>query len=151
MEIVVDSSVLVGMLVPNDVWHERTVELWAAIEANGHQAIVLDCVVAEAISVAVRRLREKGFVAKVQSLLDGLDTYVPYDMITWILADTRRLYSQILGLVRSSSGELNFHDALIALACRERNIPAIASLNGDFDQVPWLKRIAQPEDIPPSD
>ena len=150
MEIVVDSSVLVGMLVPNDVWHERTVELWAVIEANGHQAIVLDCVVAEAISVAVRRLREKGFVAKVQSLLDGLDTYVPYDMITWILADTRRLYSQILGLVRSSSGELNFHDALIALACRERNIPAIASFDADFDQVPWLQRIARPEDIPPS-
>ena len=134
MEIVVDSSVLVGMLVPNDVWHARTVELWAAIEENGHRAIVLDCVVAEATSVAVRRLREKGLVAEVQTLLDSLDAYVPYDMITWILADARRLYSQVLGLVRSSSGELNFNDALMALACRERDIPAIASFDGDFDR-----------------
>ena len=43
-----------------------------------------------------------------------------------------------------------FRDALIALACRERGISAIASFDADFDQVPWLKRIAQPEDIPPS-
>ena len=69
MEIVVDSSVLVGMFVPNDVWHEQTVELWATIEASGHRAVVLDCAAAEAISVAVRRLREKGFVADVQLLL----------------------------------------------------------------------------------
>jgi predicted nucleic acid-binding protein len=151
VEIVVDSSVLVGMLVPNDVWHTRTVDLWATIEANGHRAVILDCVVAEAISVAVRRLREKGFIAEVQTLLDSLDTHVPYDMITWISSDTRRLYPQVLGLIRSSSGELNFNDALIALACRERDIPAIASFDADFDQVSWLRRIAQPEDVPLSD
>lgn len=151
MEIVVDSSVLVAMLVPNDVWHERTVELWAAIEANGHKVIVLDCVAAESISVAVRRLREKGLVADVQLLLDGLDAYIPYDKITWILSTVSGLYPQVLDLIRSSCGELNFNDALIALACRERGIPAIASFDADFDQVPWLKRIAQPEDIPLSD
>jgi predicted nucleic acid-binding protein len=55
-----------------------------------------------------------------------------------------------LDLIRSSSGELNFNDALIALACRERGIPAIASFDADFDQIPWLQRIARPEDIPPS-
>jgi predicted nucleic acid-binding protein len=39
---------------------------------------------------------------------------------------------------------LNFHDALIALACRERDIPAIASFDADFDQVPWLRRLSAP-------
>jgi predicted nucleic acid-binding protein len=38
-------------------------------------------------------------------------------------------------------------DALIALACREREIPAIASFDADFDQVAWLKRVAAPEDV----
>ena len=150
MEIVVDSSVLVGMLVPNDVWHDRTIELWATIEANGHSAVVLDCAAAESISVAVRRLHEKGLAADVPSLLDSLDVHIPYDTITWILSDARRLYFEILDLVRSSSGELNFNDALIALTCRERGIPAIASFDADFDRIPWLKRIARPEDIPPS-
>lgn len=106
MEIVVDSSVLVAMLVPNDVWHERTVELWAAIEANGHKVIVLDCVAAESISVAVRRLREKGLVADVQLLLDGLDAYIPYDKITWILSTVSGLYPQVLDLIRSRSASL---------------------------------------------
>ena len=150
MEIVVDSSVLVGMLVPNDVWHDRTVELWATIEANGHRAVVLDCVIAESISVAARRLREKGFAAEVPSLLDSLSVHIPHETITWAMHDVSRLYLQILDLVRSSSGELNFNDALIVLICRERDISAIASFDADFDQIPWLKRIAQPEDIPPS-
>jgi predicted nucleic acid-binding protein len=39
---------------------------------------------------------------------------------------------------------LNFNDALISLACRERNIPAIASFDADFDQVAWLHRLATP-------
>ena len=58
-----------------------------------------------------------------------------------------RLYPEIIGLMRSSGGELNFHDALIALACRERNIPAIASFDGDFDQINWLRRLANPDDL----
>jgi predicted nucleic acid-binding protein len=42
---------------------------------------------------------------------------------------------------------LNFNDALIALACRERSIPAIASFDPDFDQVSWLRRLARPDDL----
>jgi predicted nucleic acid-binding protein len=42
---------------------------------------------------------------------------------------------------------LNFNDALLALACRERNIPAIASFDADFDQVSWLRRLATPVDL----
>jgi predicted nucleic acid-binding protein len=37
--------------------------------------------------------------------------------------------------MKSSGGELNFNNALIALACRERNIPAIVSFDADFDNV----------------
>ena len=39
------------------------------------------------------------------------------------------------------SQALNFHDALIALACREREIPVIASFDPDFDLNPWLNRL----------
>ncbi|MBI5350287.1 MAG: PIN domain-containing protein, partial [Chloroflexi bacterium] len=42
---------------------------------------------------------------------------------------------------------LSFNDALIALACRERDVPAIVSFDADFDQVKWLKRLARPEDV----
>ena len=59
MEIAIDSSVLVGLLVPNDIWYAPATELWAAIESAGHTGVVFDCVVAETVSVAARRLREK--------------------------------------------------------------------------------------------
>ena len=38
-------------------------------------------------------------------------------------------------------------DALIALACRERGIPRIASFDADFDQVEWLQRLTKPADV----
>ncbi len=149
MNIVIDSSVLVGLLVPNDLWHTQAVALWNAIKTAGHTGLFLDCVAAEAISVAARRLHEKKRSSEIKPLLDRLDAQVPDDTITWILPDVPRLYPEVLALIRSSSGALNFNDALIALACRERGIPAIASFDADFDQITWLRRLAHPEDLAP--
>jgi predicted nucleic acid-binding protein len=110
-----------------------------------------DCVAAEAISTVARRLREKGRAAEVSGLVARLEALIPYDLLTWILPDAPRLYPQALDLIRVSSGELNFNDALIALACRERGIPAIASFDADFDRVAWLKRITSPADVSADD
>jgi len=149
MEIVIDSSVLVGLLDTNDLWHRQAVALWDAIKAAGHVGLFFDCVAVEAVSAAARRLHEKGRSAEVDALLDRLNAQVPHETITWILPDVPRLYSAALDLIRSSLGALNFNDALIALACREREIPAIASFDADFDQVAWLRRLACPEDVNP--
>jgi predicted nucleic acid-binding protein len=147
VEIAIDSSVLVGLLVPNDVWYPRAAELWTDIERAGHKGVVFDCVVAETVSVAVRRLREKSRVADIPALLSRLCTEMPHETLTWILPDVPRLYPQVLELIGSSSGELNFNDGLIALCCRERGIPAIASFDSDFDLLPWLRRISTSSDI----
>jgi predicted nucleic acid-binding protein len=77
------------------------------------------------------------------------DTFPP-ERLTWIMPDTPRLYTQILALIESSSGELNFNDALIALACRERNISVLASFDADFDSIEWLQRIERIIDEPGS-
>ena len=45
-------------------------------------------------------------------------------------------------------GAPNCNDALIALACQHRGIPAIASVDPDFDQVPWRRRLARPDGVP---
>jgi len=52
-----------------------------------------------------------------------------------------------MALVRTHGGELNFHDALIALACQEFGIKHIASFDGDFDRVAWLKHLGSPDDV----
>jgi len=136
VDVVIDSSVLVGLLVPNDLWHTQAVALWEAIKAAGHVGLYFDY--------------EKGLSTEVEALLDRLNDQVTSDAITWILPDVPRLYPEVLTLIRSSSGALNFNDALIALACRERGIAAIASFDNDFDEVPWLQRLAYPEDAAPS-
>ncbi|MBT3391336.1 MAG: type II toxin-antitoxin system VapC family toxin [Chloroflexi bacterium] len=149
MEIVIDTSVLVGMLVPNDHWHQQAVELGKAIQKQAHSPVYLDCVVAEALSVIVRRLEEKGLSAEIDSVLKKWNAQIPSDAISWVFPDVPRLYAETVGLVQSSAGALNFNDALISLACRERGIESIASFDHDFDQIDWLERLSVPEDITP--
>lgn len=147
MKVALDSSVLVGLINPGDLWLDRAVALRRALLDDKAELYYFDCVVAESISVVVRRLHEKGHRTDVEALFDRLDVHIPADAITWILPDVPRLYPEIISLIRSSLGALNFHDAIIALACRERGIPAIASFDADFDQVTWLRRLARPEDV----
>ncbi len=147
MRIAVDSSVLVALINPRDLWRDQAVALRQAMLDVEAELIYFDCVVTESVSAAARRLHEKNREGEVRALLTRVDTQVPYSNITWILPDVPDLYKEVLDLVRSSSGELNFNDALIALACRTRNIPAIASFDSDFDQISWLRRIALSTDL----
>ncbi len=109
--------------------------------------IYFDCVIAEAISAVARRLHEKGRGGETADLLQRLEARMPRAAITWILPDVPRLYAETLELIRSSSGELNLNDALIALACRERSISMLASFEPDFDRLVWLKRVTAPTDV----
>jgi predicted nucleic acid-binding protein len=151
MQVVIDSSVLVGLLVTNDIWHTQAVTLWSHIEEMGHTSVYFDCVAGEAISVAVRRLHEKKYTAEMGAVLDQLNQRVPRKLITWIFPEVQRMYPTVIDLMRASKGALNFNDALIALACRERNIPAIASFDSDFDSIDWLQRLSSPEDLAPDE
>ena len=74
-------------------------------------------------------------------MLNQLDRLIPVSDITWASGEIRRLYSEVVSLVRISSGKLNFHDALIALICREQGVFALISLDRDFDELDWLTRI----------
>ena len=145
--VAIDSSVLVGLINPTDVWRERAVSLHHALLDAGSELFYFDCVIGEALSAATRRLYEKKREVEVNRLFTRLDNLVEQNNITWVLTDVPRLYPDILRLMKESGGELNFHDALIALACRERGIPAIASFDADFDRLPWLRRLAQPADV----
>jgi predicted nucleic acid-binding protein len=148
VNIVIDASVLVGLLDPNDVWHTQAVALWETSKAAGHSAVYFDCVAAESISVLMRRLHEKDRTTDIEAVLDRMQAQVPSTLITWILPDVPRLYHEVLRLIRGSLGALNFNDALIALACQQRGILAIASFDPDFDQVPCLHRLTRPADVP---
>ena len=143
----IDTSVLIGLLDPKDVWHEPAIALKQALKAHSADVAVFDCVLAEAISTMARRIHEQRRTADLDRLVARLLADYPTEDILWILPDVPVLYAEIVELVRSSRGELNFNDALIALSCRHRGIPLIASFDRDFDRLSWLQRIAQPNDL----
>jgi predicted nucleic acid-binding protein len=147
IKIGIDTSVLVGLLDPKDVWHKKATALKQSLKAHRADVAVFDCVLAEALSTMARRIYEQRRISDLDQLLTRMLTDYPKDDILWVLPDVPILYSEIIELVRACRGELNFNDALIALSCRQRDIPFIASFDRDFDQVVWLQRVAQPDDL----
>jgi predicted nucleic acid-binding protein len=122
MLIGVDTSVVVGLLDAKDHWHPTATRLQEELTAARLESVYFDCVLAEAISTLTRRLQEKRREGELPALVDRLAATFPEETLTWILPDVPRLYRQVMDLIRSSEGELNFNDSLIALACRERQI-----------------------------
>lgn len=59
MQVAVDSSILVGLLNPDDRWHEAAVCLRQALLDDDKELFYFDRVVAEAASTAIRRLYKK--------------------------------------------------------------------------------------------
>ena len=139
--VVIDSSVLVGLLDQRDNWHGSATRIQEALAEGDAEVIYLDCVLNEAISVLARRTHEQKRQEQLDVLLDRLSKSVPKEQITWVSGEIERLYDEIVELVRSSGGALNFHDALIALICRDRGLGILASFDQDFDQINWLIRV----------
>jgi len=143
----IDTNVLVALVDGKDKWHQHATAIGKAAKEAGAEIVYFDCVINETVGVLARRLREQRRANQFASLLSMLQDRLPETAITWISQDTRRLYREILGVVGSHMGELNFHDALIALACRDLGIQCIASFDRDFDHVGWLTRVEDPDDL----
>ncbi len=131
---------LVALVDRQDKWHAQAKALLETIIEKEIDVIYFDCVLNETVSVMARRSEEQKRSAQFSVLLDELRKRVPEELITWISGDIQRWYSQIIGLVQQSEGRINFHDALIALACKELDINVVVSFDGDFDEISWLAR-----------
>ena len=144
---VIDSNVLVAAIDSCDKWHPAAKSLVGALQAGQVNLIYLDCVLNETISVLARRTSEQKRPDEFVALLDELMQQVPVDVITWLSPETERMYQEIVTLVRQTLGELNFHDALMALFCRNVGIGFIISFDRDFDRIAWLTRVKNPADV----
>lgn len=111
---VIDANVLVGLLDDQDKWHDAATALRDGLNKAEFELIYFDCVINETISVVARRARDQGRTEQLRAVLNRLIELIPAAEITWASGEIRRLYPEILGLVRQSGGQLNSHDALIA-------------------------------------
>lgn len=148
IRVVLDTVMLAALLDSRDKWHEAAVVLRDALKTAHAEVFYLDPVINEVVSVLARRLAEQRRIEQLTGVLDNLEQLAPIDRITWISPHTPLLYPRVLTLVRTHAGELNFHDALIALACEQLGIRYIASFDRDFDRIEWLTRLQQPDDVP---
>ena len=143
---VVDSNILIALVDRQDKWHLHATELLGKLNTSQINIVYFDCVLNETISVLARRSEEQKRFEQFPDLLDQLSKQVPEGLITWISGETKRLYREILELIRTTNAALNFNDALIALVCRELEIKTLVSFDKDFDNIGWLSRVAQIED-----
>ena len=147
INMIIDSNFIIALVDKKDKWRERALSLQNALRMENAELIYLDCIINETISVVGRRLEEKGRTDEFEMVFEKITEIVPAENITWIYPEVRRLYGEILNLVKAHKGSLNFHDALIVLAAKEMKTPFIISFDEDFDQVEGIRRIEWPSDL----
>ena len=63
--------------------------------------------------------------------------------MTMVVIDTSVVVALADAQDKWHEGRLNYHDALMALACRELGVGFIVSFDGDCDNIAWLERILE--------
>jgi len=144
---IIDSNFVIALVDEKDKWRKQALSLQNALEKEKAKLIYLDCIINETISVVGRRLEEKDRSDEFKTVLEKIEEIVPPENINWIYPEVRRLYGEILNLVKVHKGRLNFHDALIILAAKELKTAFIISFDEDFDQVEGIKRIKEPSEL----
>jgi predicted nucleic acid-binding protein len=150
-DVVLDANVLVGLLDRGDSLHTRALELLDQLESEGHDFVLLDICVQEAISVLCRRTEERAKrkaagrptnePPDLGTIVDGAKSWAREGEIRWVGGEAERLHADVFDLIRSSNGVLNFNDALLVVLARETGIADLASFDADFDDVEGVRRI----------
>jgi predicted nucleic acid-binding protein len=133
-DVVLDANVLVGYLDAHDVQHARASALIERLEAEGHEGVLLDVLVAE-VSVLCRRARErKSSPPNLTAVLDRIRRWHEEGEIEPGWSDVPRFFVDILDVIEKSAG-------LVVLQ-RNAMIDDVASFDEGFDKVDGFRRLA---------
>jgi predicted nucleic acid-binding protein len=142
-EVVLDANILVAWLDEGDSQHARASVLLDRLEQDGHQVVLLDILLSEAISVLCRRARERREPPDLSLILEVAKRWVREDAVRWVAAEAEVLFEDVLGVVEETSGRLNFNDGLLVVLQRLALIDDLASLDSGFDVVKDFRRISE--------
>jgi predicted nucleic acid-binding protein len=139
--VVLDANVLVGQFDRGDSLHARARGLLARLHESEAEPVLLDFVVAEAVSVLSRRAKERKanppdlamIVASFRARTElGHVVFVP---------STKEQFARALAVVEECGGALNFNDARLVVMQREGHIGAVASFDAGLDAAVGFERI----------
>jgi predicted nucleic acid-binding protein len=136
-DIVLDANVLVGYLDVNDALHARSLAVFEQLESTGNTPLMLDFLVAEAVSVVCRRSQQRksnppdlgAIIAKVMNLLEHGD-------IDFVSRNDEGRFRKVLDLVQRSNGALNFRDATLLVLQEDGTIGPVATFDEALDRYP---------------
>ena len=144
---IIDANVLLALIDKKDKWHSEARAIAQALKERKWNIIYLDCVINEVISVLGRRFEERKGFQDFTEVIENLEKLVPEEEIEWLCLNLPNLYGDVVKLVKEKKGKLNFHDALIALFAKEYNLGYLVSFDKDFDEIEWITRIKNKEQI----
>lgn len=142
-EVVVDANVIVAWLDNADALAPRARELMERLRTDGAEIVLVDIAVAEAVSVVCRRAAQRRTSPPdLSRVLETISVWAERGAIRWLAREHERLLPQVLETVASTSGRLNFNDALLVVLQREGTIGEVASFDSGFDAIPTFTRLA---------
>ncbi len=141
-DVVLDANVIVGLLDAGDSLRERANLLFQRLTDEKRRMILLDFLVAEALSALCRRSFErKRRPLNLEPIVNWMQEQCAQGLVHFFpLADDD--FTAALDLVHSSKGELNFNDARLVVMQRNGEIGDVASFDADFDGVEGFRRLS---------
>lgn len=140
-DVVLDASVLVALLYDRDVHHSKAVSLIDRLETEGHDIVMLDVLVFEAISVLCRRARERRTTPPdLTNALDAVAEWFDAGHVRAVAEQLTPWVGEVLDVVRETDGSLNVNDAFVVVLARHRLINGLATFDAGFDAVGDLRR-----------
>ena len=141
-DVVLDANVIVGMLDEGDSLHASAHGLVAKLKRDGHRPVLLDFLLAEALSALCRRSFERKRRPPVLSAVVGWIDRRRQGGRVRFPALTGGTFDAALRIVEASRGELKFNDARLVVMQRGGEIGDVASFDADFDTVDGFRRLS---------
>ncbi|HEY6880016.1 MAG TPA: type II toxin-antitoxin system VapC family toxin [Polyangiales bacterium] len=142
-EVVLDANVIVAWLDSADSLAARAQELMTRLRGENAEIVLVDITITEALSVLCRRAAQRR--TSPPDLTKALETvrrWGEQGSIRWLAREQERLLPEILDIIATTSGRLNFNDALLVVLQRDGSIGEVASFDGGFDSVPTFTRLS---------
>jgi predicted nucleic acid-binding protein len=137
----------VGLFDEADLWHNNARAIHSLLQEHQIPIAYLDCVLNEVFTVLGRRCRGWGISHTFPTLIDQVIQAIPNTAITWLYPLLPHWYSRCLAVMRTTQGQLNLHDALIAVAMQELSFSGLMSFDTGFDRIASINRLGSSDDV----
>jgi predicted nucleic acid-binding protein len=142
-DVVIDANVLVALLDEHDSLSAQATSLLARLDTDGHDPLVLDVLLGEAVSVLCRRAAErKANPPDLARAIDQARSWLERGEVAFVGRDQERLLGAMLDVVKETGGKVNVNDALLVVLQREGSIGDVASFDKKLDTALGFRRVS---------